>query len=231
MSNASSRFRFSVRATLLAVAVIAFVVHYWNLQTRLRTAESELRKRRDETGQIDVKDTAKVHVIALDSTEPNTWKWRLFIPKGHRYMWNVAAKNIPNNSPPKRPGRSSISNREYWQRDNEVFVTARLQQTDDENWSLGVTSRIGGSKEQMSGVSMSISKEQLAWQSAMPSRESSVLGKNELSVLSPDEPIILLSQRAMVVNEGGDADFSKEPTEGFMIWLSPFPSTTDPRKE
>src|SRR5438067_5220438 len=102
--------RYSLGTLLILVAVVGVIVGSYVMGTRLRRAERELKALRDETGRLTIGDRSQVHVInvrvdedsAADVTgadvtgeEPNTWRWRLFIPKGQKYSWNLAAKDIP----------------------------------------------------------------------------------------------------------------------------------------
>src|SRR5438876_9913663 len=86
-----TRWRFSLRTMLLLMAIICLAVPLIFQSLRLREAEAELSKLRDETGRMTVKDRSKVHVMLVGgSSDSTTWKWRLFIPKGVRYGWNIA---------------------------------------------------------------------------------------------------------------------------------------------
>src|SRR5437868_3369152 len=87
----TTRWRFSLQTLLLLVAIICLAVPLILQSLRLRDAEAELSKLRDETGRLTVKDRTRVHVMLVGgSNDPLSWKWRLFIPKGVRYGWNIA---------------------------------------------------------------------------------------------------------------------------------------------
>src|SRR5205085_11229962 len=109
--------------------------------SRLKQAERELQALRNETGQLAIGDRSQVHVINVAVEEPNSWRWRLFIPKGHKYSWNLAAENIPQFEVPQQAGIKAVSYEPYWERDNEVLVTATLRRQDDTHWRLSVESR------------------------------------------------------------------------------------------
>src|SRR5438045_7749692 len=108
------RVRYSLGTLLILVAVVGVLVGSYVMGTRLRRAERELRVLREETGRLTIGDRSQVHVINVpvaDVTgdEPNTWRWRLFIPKGQKYSWNLAAENIPQFEAPQQAGVKAVS--------------------------------------------------------------------------------------------------------------------------
>lgn len=217
-SSPSSGPRFSLLAFLLAVTVVCLAVALWNTSTRLNSAESELRKLRNEAGYLTIDDRSKLHAVAIDTGEPNTWRWRMFVPKGVRYEWNIACEDIPMHSPPARPAASAVSNEPYWDTETEVLVTARLRKADEETWTLSVTSKVGDSNDQLGGTTLRIPREKIEWMGNTPSVDGQVLGARGTAVRDPDGPIILLQKRGRVIDPpDGNYDV---PLPGFMVWLS-----------
>jgi len=221
MNDTASRFRprISLRWLLVVVAFLCLAMSQFQASRRLSSAQLELRKLRDEAGYITIEDESMFHAVALDSEDPNTWRWRLFIPKGNKYKWNIACEDIPQNSPPLRPGVSSTSNEPYWERDNEVLVTARLRQSTDGNWTLGVTSKIGDSKNQMSNALLKIPSDKIDWIDKIHSTDGRVIGSNGTAVSDPGGPIILLQRRPCEKQADGRYRPSANLMPGFMIWL------------
>ena len=217
----SHRFRFSLRALFIVTTAAAFLVCYWYTSRRLRESESTVQRLQNETGRLALDDRSVVNVVGVDTNEPDTWRWRLFIPKGHKYMWHATSTNIPFGKIPAQAESSGISNRPYWERDNEVLVTARLSQLPNGNFSLSVTSRIGDSDDQMHGVSLDVPKEHLDWMAASPYQQVDITGKNSAVTFDPSQPFMLFSKRPMTVLPNGDNDFDHGVTEGLAIWLEP----------
>ena len=93
--------RYRLRTLLIVVAVVGVTVGSYVAGTRLRRAERELQVLREETGRLTIGDRSKIHVINVAVDEPNTWRWRVFIPKGQKYSWNLAAKDIPQFDAPQ----------------------------------------------------------------------------------------------------------------------------------
>ena len=220
-STSRSRLQISIRTFLVVATIAILAVSHWNTSRQLQSAHVELRKLRDEAGYLTLEDRSLVHVMALESPEADAWRWRLFIPKGARYTWHIACEEIPMAAPPTlgKPW-SSVSNEPYWNRDNEVLVTAKLLKNDDGNYTLSVRSKIGDSKDQMGGLAMQVPKEKLEWRSLSPSRHVHVLGKTGTETVEPDGPVILLFNRAMKRTPGGSAEIPDEPMPGFMVWMT-----------
>jgi hypothetical protein len=168
---------------------------------------------------LTVDDRGQMHVVAVPADEPNTWQWRLFIPQGHRYSWHIAAEDIPQQSVPEKEGVTGYSNEPYWERDNEVLVTAKLRQGEDGQWRLSVISKIGDSKNQMAGATLQIPGENLRWMTEISCTDGQVAGSSGVKKLNPHGPIILLQRRPCEKQPDGSYRPSPGPMPGFMIWL------------
>ncbi|MEX2316889.1 MAG: hypothetical protein WD669_07045 [Pirellulales bacterium] len=196
--------------------LVVVAVQSW----RLWKAEIELAQLRDETGKLTVDDRSKVHVIEVESDEPNTWKWRLFVPMGARYSWNLGYDEIPPEGLP-RAKMSGASNESYDEADKEVLITASLRQLESGDWILSVGSKIGNSQAQMGGASVKIPNVAMEWTRKVPSREGSVLGARGVETLNPGEPIVLLKWRSGEQKPDGLFGPSASPMPGYMIWMQP----------
>jgi hypothetical protein len=217
----SRHWKFSLRTMLLAIAFLCLAGPLIYQSIRLRNAEIELSKLRDETGRMTIKDRTKLHVMLVGgSNDPQTWKWRLFIPKGFRYGWNVAYGDTPANGLPKKP-MYGFWNAQGEDADKEVLVTASLHKTENGDWKLSVGSRIGDSKDQMGGTSITFTDK--FWHSTYTGSEiNDILGNNQTELLDPTKPIVLLKHRAAGTDADGQVDVTISPTPGYAIWMTPF---------
>jgi hypothetical protein len=215
---------------LILVSVAGVIIGFYVVGSRLQRAERELQALRNETGRLTIGDRSQVHIINVAVEESNTWRWRLFIPKGHKYSWNLAAENIPQLEVPQQAGVKALSNEPYWERDNEVLVTATLRPLDvmpasaagdDTHWRLTVESRIGDSKHQMGDASIKIPAEKLAWNTEGASTDGRVAGSRGTQLYEPRRAIILLQRRPVARRADGTYGPSPDPAPGFMIWLNP----------
>jgi hypothetical protein len=210
---------FSLLGLLLLVLVVAVIIGYVVNAGRLHKAEQELRALRQETGHLTIDDHTKFHAVTVPDDDPNTWRWRIFLPKGHRYAWRIATKDIPQNSVPnKGVGIAGITNAPYWETDNEVLVTATLRKTEEGDWRLAVTPVMGQGKYQFYGCSVTIPKEELAWMFEV-STDGQVLGENGTVARDPDGPFIFVQRRPLKKQPDGTFQSSPDPMPGFMIWL------------
>jgi hypothetical protein len=217
-SGQLSRWKFSLRTLLLSVVIVCLAIPLVLQSFKLRSAEAELRQLRNETGRLTIGDPKKVHVIAVDMDEPNTWRWKMFLPKGVRYSWCLGYGRILGQGVPS-PMIKSTSAEPYSESDAEVVIDARLRQMDDGHWLLSVSSRIGDRKDQMKGARASIPDEDMRWTREVWVREGTVLGSRGTEVLDPSGPIILLRSRAREKRSDGTFQPLTDPMSGYMIWL------------
>src|SRR5688500_18999793 len=163
-----SRWKFSLRTLLLIVVIVCLAIPLVLQSFELRRVEAELKQLRNATGQLTVDDPTKVHVIAVEMDEPNTWRWKMFLPKGVRYTWCLGYGDIPAQGVP-RPKMESTSNEQYSETQAEVLIDARLRQLDDGRWSLKVSSKIGDRIDQMNGTRLIIPDTDMRWTREVPS--------------------------------------------------------------
>ena len=215
------RLRFSLRSYLAGLLILSLAVSHFLTSRQLGETKQELHKLRDELGYLTIDDPAMVNAIALETHEPDTWRWQVYFPKGHRYQWRLAYEEIPSRGVP-RGGLTGVSNEPYWEEDNEVLVTAKLLRRDDGDWTLSVTSKIGGGAYQMAGASIRIPAEAARWMSEVSAIDFSLLGDRGTKTLDPAGPIILLMRRPHEKQPGGGSRRSDGPMPGIMVWLEEF---------
>lgn len=80
-----SRFQVSIRDLLLLAALVALVLSYVNNLRRMRTAEAELARLREEVGYLESGEENEIAAVRIASEEPLTWQTRVRIPKGKPY--------------------------------------------------------------------------------------------------------------------------------------------------
>jgi hypothetical protein len=217
-SPALRGWRFSLQTLLLVFAIICLAVPLILQSLKLRDARVELRQLRDQLGYLTVDDRSQVHIIAVDMNEPDTWRWRMFLPQGARYTWCLGYGDIPAKGVPK-PKISSTSNEPYSETETEIVVTAKLRQMDDGNWSLSVSSSIGGQRAQMGGARVTIPAEEMRRFREVSSYEGLTRGKRGTEKLDPKGPIDLLQWRTTERQPDGSHQPSVNPMPGYMIWL------------
>lgn len=219
-SKTGFRPRISLLAFLLGISLVAVGVSHWQTSRQLQSLMPELRKLRSEAGYITVDDNTKFHALAIETGDPNIWKWRMFIPKGTKYQWNIACENIPQTTPPATAGTTGTSNETYWETDTNVLVTARLHENENGDWTLAISSTIGESADQMAGATLTIPAEKIQWMKTSHSTDGQIIGTNETAIRDPKGPIILLQRRPCQQQPDGSFRPSTGTMPGYMIWLT-----------
>jgi hypothetical protein len=217
-SSTGRGWKFSLRTMLLVIAILCLAIPLILQSSKLNRAQVELRQLRDQLGYLTIDDRSKVHIIAVDVDEPNTWRWRMFLPRGVRYTWCLGYGDIPAQGVPKSK-MDGISNESYSETDSEVVITAKLRQMDNRDWTLSVSSSIQGSQAQMGGASTIIPDKEMRWTREVPGREGHVLGSGGTETLDPKGPIVLLQWRSVEKRPDGTYGPSAKPMPGYMIWL------------
>jgi hypothetical protein len=213
----SGPWRFSLRTLLLLVVIVCIAIPLGMQSYKLHRAETELRQLRNEVGYLSIDDRSKVHVIAVDMDEPDTWRWRIFLPQGIRYSWCFGFGDIPQKGVPQ-PKLRHVSNEPYSDEDVEVVVTARLRELDDGNWSLSVSSKID-QLYQMGSARVTIPAEEMRRIQEASVYERDTLGDRGTETLDPTGRIILLLRRTRERQPDGTYQASAAPMPGYMIWL------------
>jgi hypothetical protein len=91
----------SIRGLLVSIALLGFAISYVQNFYRMRSAESELARLRDEVGYLQPSDSDQIAAVRIASEEPLTWQTRVRIPKGTPYrvaysaLWPAATRS-PN---------------------------------------------------------------------------------------------------------------------------------------
>ena len=55
----------------------------------------EISRLRNLVGELSIDDDRKTHVIAVETLEHRSWRWRVFLPQGTKFRWGVVFDEIP----------------------------------------------------------------------------------------------------------------------------------------
>lgn len=105
----------TIRGLLIFVALVGAAISYATNFARMRTAEAELAKLRQEVGYLQPSESGELAAVRILVDEPLTWHARVRIPAGHSYrlaysaLW-AASTQSPDwfAAQPMRPGESTI---------------------------------------------------------------------------------------------------------------------------
>ncbi len=87
----SKGLRFSIASLLSLMLILALAASNVVLYSRLRQVEPALEQLRSEVGELTVYDDRLLHAIAVPSFEDSTYRWRIHLPKGRRFVVHAAA--------------------------------------------------------------------------------------------------------------------------------------------
>jgi hypothetical protein len=199
------RARFSLATLLLVMALAALGVTVWQLYAELVPMRVELRRLRDEVGELSIEDKTKLNAIAVRTKEPFTWKWRVWIPSGRKYQLHYADRDIPRQGFPRGHGMLFISE------PGEMWIEYRISR--DPN--------TGKWMDKLSTSNGSVGSSQQDWVEA-PRRTSSVSGVGTTTAeMPPGEIALITRQKVSTKATMTNASQIEDPSSGFMIWLVP----------
>jgi len=192
---------------------------YW----RMSKAEKELKAVRKGAGYMVIDDEKIFQAVAIETYEHMTWRWRIYLPKGHKYSWKVAYGNVP------AEGISSQSAHDSIGETGETILNVALRQNKDNNWSLYLTFRPNNYGEDGSSYAESTSSVPIP-DSVMKEMlqkpigfEYIYIGINGAETRKLDGPIVLLRYRIGQKMLGGGWTGSKNPMPGILVWLETEP--------
>jgi hypothetical protein len=199
------RFRFSLQTVLFLFALAACGITIWQLWREVGPLRAEVRRLRDDVGQLTIDDPTKVHIIQARQPDELTWRWRLSIPKGRTYklMWN--GRHIP---------KTGFATPDAWTLvfdAGEAMVEFRITkdpQTDTWRGRLWHNGHNLGDYEQ----------KWVEWKPHARNSRHEGVGMQTM-VFNPDAPIVIARHRYGPF--APKSDDIPDPALGFMIWLEP----------
>jgi hypothetical protein len=96
--------RFSLRTLLLVFALVALVASHVYTSMRLRDALQENRLLHQELDRFPVDDVQRLYAGAVTSLDKFTWRWRVYLPEGRRFVLRTANSQIPESGLATPPG-------------------------------------------------------------------------------------------------------------------------------
>ena len=220
--NDRKRFQFSIRSLLFFTLIAALVTTSLLMYRRMSKAERELITLRNEAGYLKIEDEKLFQAIALDCPEPLTWKWRVFMPKGSKYSWNLASGDIPESSIPKN-GFCLVSSFEQLPRTKgvEALIMVSIRKNPDPNnkrWDFTLFCR-STERDEKSSLATSISDELMDNILQAHCSETHAFGDLKPETSKRGETIILLKRRIGEQSSPNSWTTSTKPQSGFIIWL------------
>jgi hypothetical protein len=198
-----------------------------------RTAEAEGENNilRKAAGHLVVSDEKLVYGRKLETNDPFLWKWRLFLPKGRRFVLKATTSEIP---PKRLPDTvACICPIGTWA-GSEVLLAADIDHSPNGTWFVilkvekqkldlakGLCCDDPGSIRVWGGIPISSPTIELLKGGGL---ECDFFGDLDTEAADPGEPITIM--RVRPINESAPR---KAPEPGVMIWLEELkqPTTTE----
>jgi len=102
----SGRIRFSLLTAILLTTIAAMGVAIWQLSEELQPLRNEVVRLRQEQGRLTITDPNKIYAIRVMTDEPDTWKWRVYLPPNKKYSMHTRLHTVP--------GRASGTSSDAW---------------------------------------------------------------------------------------------------------------------
>jgi hypothetical protein len=195
-----SRSRYSIRSLLALTAFAAMAIVIWQLYAELTPLRAELRRLRDEVGELTIEDETKLHAIAVRTDDEMTWKWRIWIPEGRKYKLYYSGKQIPEQGFAPSHGWMSLGE------PGEHWIEYRIR-------------REGGRwMDQLFTQSGSVGSSQQDWVAWGNKTTTGAGVYYSTQAFEPQTSVVLKRYR---VRMPSDSPQIEDQTKGFMIWLEP----------
>ena len=91
------RFRFSILNLVLLMTVIGMGVQIWRLNAESAILRAEAIRYRQQLGHLSIpeSESEKIHAIRVDSEENHEWRYRIYLPEGHKYRFQLRVGKLP----------------------------------------------------------------------------------------------------------------------------------------
>lgn len=194
--------RFSLRTLLLLTAIIALSVTVAMQYRELRPLRKEVARLRNEVGELNVEDPAKLHAIRVETDSELEWKWRIWIPENASYRLRADGGLVPAEGFPTGGGTM------YLREPGEHVIRYAIRRDPrDGRWN--------GS---LHGPTGSVGKDHQLWvEWASTTSTSSGVGTSTRSY-DTDRRVEIIRHRVSQAKSSADIE---DPASGFIVWLEP----------
>ena len=197
----------------------------WNLYLRWKWHEEmgEVERLRGELGVLTIDDPNRFYVREMPTSEPLSWRWRIYVPPGERVL-HIGAGRISETGTRVGagaglgPGRRTHKGVTTDPMQGEYTLTVRVERDQLGKWRLVVRYRDGS-------LAQSIMPQDADWLLSgdnyyeVASRwktNAEVAGSDQhTQTFAADDTVVLLRLRAPDEKQAA----SNEPSDGVMVWF------------
>jgi hypothetical protein len=117
---------FSLSTLLLTMVIVALVVSQTILIRQLRLARAEVNDVRRKYGYLHVTDKKKTYVAQIAENESSGDAYRLWIPKGSRYLLHLTDANFDTNDSPTNPTPTRSISLDDWNQGADTTLSCTI---------------------------------------------------------------------------------------------------------
>jgi hypothetical protein len=117
---------FSLSTLLLVIVIVALAISQIILVTQLRWARAEVNDVRSKYGYIHVTDPSKTYVAQIAEKESAGDAYRIWIPKGSRYLLHLTDSNFETNDSPKNPTPTKTISLDDWRQGADTTLSCTI---------------------------------------------------------------------------------------------------------
>ena len=220
------KIRFSLRAFFLTLFVLSLLASNLYVSWKWRESRGENDRLRDELGWLKIDDPTRIYVRQVETPEPLSWAWRIYLPPGDRTLHvgsgaiaetGTKAGSAASILMPPGKGRSGTSPRDPLQ--CEFTLTARIERNQLGKLQLAVSTP-------RQRLALALMPQDSAWISdekrfgLRTTRKIQVVAagsRGQMQSFAADDTVVLLRLRAPDDKQAA----SREPCDGVMIWFAP----------
>jgi hypothetical protein len=214
---------------LLVTAIVALVIVVWQLWQEVAPLRTEVRRLRNEVGELMIADDTKIYALNVRTNDDLTWKWRVYLPKNRRYRLNLVSNPVPESG---YPAANSYSGSSSSVEAGEYVVEIAIRKDANGTWiarhSMHGVGESGGKGHSGGATSLDAPSE---WLDGGRRYTSSGVLKAEQILASPDERLLLVRLRPSVFTPKdpdsndplkanvGTSRPATGPVDGLLIWI------------
>lgn len=195
--------------------------HLYHAQQTTRVQQMEIAMLRRELRFLDTSDQENVHIIALETHQELTWKWRIFIPQGKTQALKSVVGELPQGDFPE-------TSRLMWLHPGERELTCYVSRSANGEWMQTIRTEVDG---MVSDSRSKIPDEQMAWVTQQGATHTSgvlPVTKHQQTISGTDKFGLIWYRRYVGTKPNQRVD-TTQPSEGIVFWLEPFEEAS-PRK-
>jgi len=210
------------------MTIVAMAVALWRLNSELGPLRNEVRRLRDEGGHLVVEDISKLHAIRVATVQPDTWRYRVWVPEGKKFWLKTEQAEVPQHGIPSQisSGGSTLIPA------GEHLVNVFIQPHPDQEKSLLATIMLDNTRRSTGTLlerkhdwidNQQVGGRLAGWSGVDP----------QVEIIEPSQPLVLLKYRASAVRNirrnaegavvGHSSEIIEEPCEGLLLWIDSKP--------